>query len=119
MSEAKHVKLVNLTPHTITIFKENGEVVELPPSGQIVRVKVVQEPAGEINGIPVVRSGFGEVEGLPPPKPGVVYVVSSLVAQAVARLGREDVVAPDTTGVSAVRDEEGRIIGVRRFQKFL
>jgi hypothetical protein len=38
------------------------------------------------------------------------------VAQAVA--GRDDVVAPDTGPESVVRDAEGKIIGVRRFQKF-
>lgn len=50
---------------------------------------------------------FGKVENLPEPQEGVVYVVSALVAQAVP--DREDVFIPDDT----VRDEQGRIIGVR------
>jgi len=44
------------------------------------------------------------------------YIVSSLVAQAVK--GRNDVVSPDTSPASAVRDENGNIIGVKRFQRW-
>lgn len=48
-------------------------------------------------------------------KARIQFSVSSLVAQAV--VGREDVVAPDT-GPTAIRDEAGRIVAVRRFQQW-
>jgi hypothetical protein len=50
--------------------------------------------AERINSYPMVMREPGEVDGLPAPLPGVVYVVSALVPQAVP--GWEDVVSPDT-----------------------
>ena len=47
--------------------------------------------------------------------PKKYFIVSSIVAQHVSR---EDVLAPDTSPDSVVRDEKGRILGVRRFQVF-
>jgi len=111
------IELVNLTPHTITIIGESGEVkAEIYPSGQIARVKVEQRIIKKIDDIPVVKTVFSEVEGLPAPRPSTIFIVSSMVAQAVPH--REDVVAPDTSPEGAIRDEEGRIIGVKRFQRW-
>ena len=98
------------------LFDEQGNVVtEIEPSGQVARVKTEQIANGEINGVPVVRTRFIKVEGLPEPEKGKVFIVSTLVAQAVKR---NDVIAPDTSPQSVVRDENGRIIGVKRFQSF-
>lgn len=111
----KKVEFVNLTPHPITLVRENGETTTIPPSGVVARVAVKREKIGELNGFPVHRSIFGEVEGLPEPQDGVVYIVSFPVLQALQGK-RSDVVAPDTTPQGAVRDENGQIIGVRGFQ---
>ncbi|GIV86608.1 MAG: hypothetical protein KatS3mg054_0637 [Chloroflexus sp.] len=105
---------VNLTPHTITIV-HNDAKIEIPPSGNVARVTSSMEVVGEINGIPVSRATYGSVEGLPAPQDGTVYIVSSLVLSALAG-SRPDVVAPDTSPTGAVRDEAGRIVGVRGFQ---
>jgi len=51
----------------------------------------------------------------PPRKPGVIYLVSSLIAQ---RAQREDFYAPDTGPKGAVRDPKGNIIGVKGLQQF-
>lgn len=136
---AKEVKVVNLTPHEVTVRVQiwdelNDETREMehsfPPSGQVARVKVVSEYVSSVphvfvdgyrgffGGIPVYRSEFGEIEELPDPEEGTVYIVSTLVAQAAAASGRKDVVAPDTSPESAIRDESGKIIAVRRFQIF-
>ncbi len=112
------VEIVNLTPHEITLVREDGEVMKIPPSGQVARVKVEQEVVNEINGISIVRTKFGDIEGLPEPQDGKIFIVSSLVAQAAAKLGRTDVVAPDTSPQGVIRDENGRIVGVKRFQIF-
>jgi len=58
----------------------------------------------------------GDVEGLPEPQSNTVYIVSTLVAQAVPH--RDDIIAPDTSPQGVVRDSEGKIIGVKRFQRW-
>ncbi|MCL6577663.1 hypothetical protein [Kyrpidia sp.] len=113
--------LVNLTPHDIVVFSGNGEKVVIPKSGQTVRITSVAVPASYVlvgtTEIPLVETRFGDIEGLPDPKSDVLYVVSALAAQAAAAQGRTDVVAPDTGPESAVRDENGNIIGVRRLTR--
>jgi len=109
-------RLVNLTPHNIVVFTDEKRGFIVPPSGTVARVSVRQEEVGTIEvedlNVPIVKNSWGEVTGLPEPQPGVVYIVSALVLSRVK--GRHDVVAPDT-GPTAIRDENGRIIGVRRF----
>lgn len=81
-------KLVNLTPHSITLYGEqNGIVAVLPPSGTVARLAVTREKRphiytevrlGDIDAqagaeddtpigvnIPVSRPTLGEVTGLP------------------------------------------------------
>ncbi len=108
--------LVNLTPHPIRIVNENGEV-QIPPSGQVARVASSQVVIGYVDHIPIRQTTFGQVENLPDPQPGTIYVVSSLVAQAVSGV-RDDVVAPDTSPSGEVRAADGRIIAVTGFQRF-
>jgi hypothetical protein len=113
--------LVNLTPHALTVLGDDGSVVTLEPSGQVARVSATATQVGTVSvdgmTIPVVRTVFDTVTGLPDPVPGVVYVASTMVAQAAAAAGRTDVVSPDT-GPTAVRGEDGQIKAVRRFQTF-
>ena len=106
--------VINLTPHKIVV--RDGETVVFPPSGTVARVSAVSKEVGTVNGIPVVRTEFGAVEGVPEPKPNTIYIVSSVVAQALKE--RRDLVAPDTGPQSAIRDENGRIVGIKRFQIF-
>ena len=110
------VKFVNLTPHEIVIFDNEGRSVikRIPPSGQVARVSVKRTKVAEIDGVPVYKTEYGEIEGLPEPKEDTVYIVSILVLQALKGT-RKDVVAPDTSPASAIRDEQGRIKGVRAF----
>ncbi len=108
--------IVNLTPHPIVLYRGDEPVLTVPPSGTVARVSTHQMPSGEVDGIPVVRTSFGKVENLPERQEGTFYVVSTLVAQAVPF--RDDVIAPDTGPESVVRDEDGKIVGVRRFQRW-
>jgi hypothetical protein len=109
-------KIINLTPHAIKIADEAGNIIrEIPPSGTVARVSTTEAPAGEIDGIPAVETQFGEVEGLPEPQEDTVFLVSSLVRSAIPE-SRTDVLVPDT-GPTAVRDEAGRILAVRRFRR--
>jgi len=107
------MRLVNLTPHPITLISPTGEQLTVPPSGAVARVAERMESLGEVmvEGVvvPVVKRSFGEVDGLPEPEPGVLYVVSALVAEAAWRVGRSDVVGL----ADFVRDEQGRVVGAR------
>lgn len=96
--------IVNLTPHTITIVRENGNI-EIAPSGVIPRVSVKTVPSGEIGGIPLFRNEYGNVVDLPDPVDGTLYVVSGLLKSACPN--RTDLVVP----ARQIRDEAGRIIG--------
>ena len=105
--------LVNLTPHTITIFTDEcGHDI---PSEGVARVKTESRVVGDINGIPVVETTYGEIEGLPEPKDGTIYIVSGLVRAALNGT-RDDVVSPDT-GPTAVRNDKGQIVGVTRLTR--
>jgi hypothetical protein len=116
--------LINATPHSITLVSRRGveqdnrrqflaETVEIlreiPPSGILARVSMVNFPAGEIDGIAIESVTYGEIEGLPEPQEGVFYIVSGLVANAAAKIGRVDCLAPG----ALVRDKSnpGTILG--------
>ena len=114
------MKFVNLTPHAINVLDEGGNVIlSLPPSGEVARVDSRRTLVGRLGPVPVFKTVFGDVVGLPDPRPDTVFVVSTLVLSALASKGvtRDDIVAPDTSPQGAVRDAEGRIIGVRGFQR--
>jgi len=109
------MKVVNLTPHALNLMPAGptGPVVTIPPSGQVARCVVdrvqVDTVTVTVDGIsvPVNRTQFGAVTSLPDPQPDTIFIVSSVVAQAVP--DRQDVFIVD----DAVRDEQGRIIGCR------
>ncbi len=109
--------LVNVTQHPIVIKLDSGQDVVLQPSGINARVTAEQTVVAEVDGVPIVATRFSEIRDLPEPKEGVFYVASTLVAQAAARIGRSDVVSPDT-GPTAIRDSNGQIVAVRRLQTF-
>lgn len=113
------MKFINLTPHVLNVVDDTGNtILSVAPSGTVARVATQQTVVGNVAGIDVVRTVFGDVDGLPSPQDDVVYIVSTLVLQALKANGiiRDDVVAPDTSPASVVRDAGGNIIGVRRFQ---
>lgn len=84
--EVPEVNLINLTPHSVTVVKEGKELV-LPASKNPARVlftyrdetiKIKGEFRVKVKGI------RRDVIGLPEPKSGVMFVVSKMVAEAVA-----------------------------------
>jgi len=104
------MKLINLTPHPITILSDGGSI-SIAPADKPVRCTVSTIRVGTINfegvEIPLTSSKFGKVEGLPDPQPDTFLIVSRVVAEALPE--REDLLIPN----ESVRDQEGRIIGVR------
>lgn len=106
------MKLVNLTPHAISLANADGEIIRTIESTGSCRVATSQEKVGDIDGFSVNKTTYGVVEGLPAPEDDTIYIVSILVAQLVVH-GRSDVVAPDT-GATAIR-ENGQIKAVKGF----
>jgi len=112
------MEIVNLTPHDLTVYVD-GKVISVPSSGA-ARLSQKEEVVGSLGEIPVTRTAYGELQ-LPE---GVdirdkYVVVSILVAQGAGdkllELGAKAVFVPNTgpTGYGAVRDENGRIQGVK------
>jgi hypothetical protein len=95
--------IINLTPHPINIVGWG----EIEPSGQVARCELLRVPAGDVNGIPVYKTSLGKPYGLPEPQDGTIYIVSRQVAEACPE--RSDLYITD----DAVRDDTGKIIGVR------
>lgn len=107
------MKIVNLTPHAVTLRSPQGEDTTIPPSGTVARTKVIPGAVFNVEGIPVpvaYPDCQGGVEGIPDPEKGVVYIVSALVGIAIQR--------PDvfTLGTGpkdgAIRNEKGHIVAV-------
>lgn len=108
--------MINLTPHSISVFNEAGEQFVFQPSGIVARVatNAVEKPTHM--GIPVIATVFGEVEGLGSPSdyPNGV-LVSGLV---LGRLGQEwsGIAFAPATGPKdgAIRNEAGQIQAVTK-----
>lgn len=106
------MKIVNLTPHAITIIGEIENLV-IEPSGIVTRIVATTKTVGNLitenQGsfeIPVTVTKYSEVENLPEPVNGTIYIVSAMVANAVKR---HDLYIPN----ESVRDDLGRIIGCK------
>ena len=99
------MEYVNLTPHDIQL--NDGTCYKA--SGIVARVFTTFSKFDENK---IAKIIFGEIENLPSPKTNTIYIVSSLVAQAVK--GREDVVSPATGHPGAIRSN-GNIISVPGF----
>ena len=107
-------KLINLTPHAVTIVN-GGESITIDPSGIVARCKQTDEQTGyietEYGDIPISETKFGEVIDLPDPKQDTCYIVSRLIMQACYE--RADLLVPN----EIVRDSAGIIIGCKSLAK--
>jgi hypothetical protein len=116
-------KVINLTPHDITIRYWDGDShitdgdrwITYPPSGEVARVDFEEDSAlGPHMLIPTIQRRVKGITGIPAPDGQTAYLVSSIVLDAVqASSPRTDVFAPDT-GKTAVRNEAGQITAVTR-----
>src|SRR5690606_5271342 len=86
------MRIVNLTPHPVTLVDVDGDEVVIQPEASPVRIPATTIPAGEIGGIPLVEEALGDANSvLPAPQPGTVYVVARPVA---ARANPPDLLVP-------------------------
>ena len=96
---------VNLCPHQVDIIMQDGQVNSIKPSGQVARCAQSNVVLNEIDGIQITRQVMGEVQNLPDEIPGVLLIVSRIVAQAKPE--RHDLVVPGPL----VRDQNGQPCG--------
>lgn len=105
--------LVNYTPHAELVYRPEGrDHLTLPQVGN-ARCSEQYEVSGSFPGtdLPCTVMRYGEVSGLPDPRPGVVFVVSQLVVNALP--DRLDLAFP----AGLVRDAQGSIIGFRHLAR--
>ena len=108
--------LVNLTPHTLTLFESEDStkpLLKIDPSGSICRVTEVVSTDNCVVWVAGHPITFGakkfkkEVIGLPPEKDSVIYFTSATAAKVAWKAGRNDVVCP----LKAHRGSDGRTDG--------
>jgi len=112
-------KILNLTPHTVTIFDFDPAIppIHIVSSGLIARVETVPDVrigAVEFDGfsVPLAGTALGsKITGLPEREYGVTFIVSRLVYDAAGARG--DLVIPH----GLARDADGAVIGCRMFAR--
>jgi hypothetical protein len=115
LENVAEIRFVNLTQHPIAVYT-GQDIVTHPTTGMVARLMTKQIVVGHINDVPIIRTEWGDIIGLPEPEEGVIYITSSIVANAAQR---RDVVSPCTSPQFGVRDENGYVIGTRAFQCFI
>ncbi len=117
--EPQTAKLVNLTGHPVRIYGGSGRVTTIPASGVFIRVEEEPRVALRIRGggdlISIVESTFGDVHGLPEQVPGVLYIVSRLVASMAP--DRQDLVFPDRAVKNKGMNGSTVLAGCRAFAR--
>jgi hypothetical protein len=86
-------EIVNLTEHVIRVSVGQSEF-EFRPAGEVARVideRIELEPIEFDLPIPAYTSRVIGLVGVPKPRPGTLYLVSSIVRKCV---GRMDLVSP-------------------------
>lgn len=119
-------RLVNLTPHLITLCTEDGSgILETFPSEGSVRAHSHHQTKNEIASmhlnVPVFSPQiFSSVEGLPDDT-SLNIIVSLVVGEFMRRTNHAwdgMVLGPDTGPDSCLRNAGGEIIGIRRFIQY-
>ena len=116
------MQIVNLTPHDVHIFNQEGtEIIRTYPvtkdsEGKVIQARVDEKSTivEDTDGIPTVDKTYTHPINLPEPQEGTVYIVSAIVLSAL-KGRRTDLVCPDTGPNSVVRNDK-TILGVRGFQ---
>ena len=103
------MNIVNLTPHAISIYDEDGDkVVVINPSGTEARIETNRQKANEIKGwernLPLFKTTAGKPIGLPAKSTGTIYIVSGMFRSHVRR---DDLYQPG----ELIRDDKVNPIG--------
>jgi len=108
----RNMEFANLTPHEVKIVHpETGEIVVIPPSGDVARIEEVKQEIFFVSGIPLVN---------PPIYKGVVgmklpvrqpTIVSLIVAEHIPANVRQNIYSPASGPGLAVRGKKGELVG--------
>lgn len=112
------MKILNYTPHAVTVFDGCDPLVTYAPSG-LARATQTAETVAELfvdtGFVPVKKMSFGAVEGLPESaEPDTYFIVSAITAQA-AKATNHPLHDRLLVVADPVRNESGQIIGCRSF----
>jgi hypothetical protein len=107
--------VVNLTPHSVLILDDNGDVLDtFSASGDVARIDedvrwLNDHPVWSLRDIPFATVNVGKVNNLPDASFGNFFIVSRMVFDALS--DRDDLIVP----FDVVRDDDGNIIGCKGF----
>jgi len=101
------VKAINLTNHVIRFV----DGTELKPSGIVCRCDYTEKEVGNFHGTAIIKFEYNGVYGLPPKQEGIIYIVSSVVLNAIRELmpERDDCVAVG----KLIKDRTGKVIAAQ------
>jgi len=110
------MKIINLTPHKITIVGENKKILrEIEPQKNALRLNETIKPNGEIDWISVVEIQYTVnswlMDAYAPLEENTIYIVS--IVMCLWMRHRNDFYIPS----ELVRDNEGHIIGCKSIQQ--
>lgn len=109
-------RLMNLTPHPITVLDQDDHVlITVAPEPTSARCQEHLQPEGFLLvddqlRVPLARTSYGEVTGLPHEDARTVLIVSAVVAEALPQ--RTDLVVP--VGQVVV---DRQVLGCRALQR--
>jgi hypothetical protein len=112
----------NLTPHNINLVID-GKTITFEPDKTFPTIRLVANQTQETENPWIVERNPDmrlDLATLPPPEEGVLYIVSTISAVAIAReTDRSDFLVPGTDPAdNPIRNEEKQIIAVRRLVRF-
>lgn len=106
-------KIVNCTPHDISVLDDTGHVIEtFPGVMDCARVDLRTESTETVCGVPVIKRSCVSDSVLPEPQYNTLYIVSGVFAQ-YAPSDRDDLLVV----YRPIRDENGSVIGCRGFER--
>lgn len=100
-------RIINLTPHVVTIYKNDEVFVRFAPEDIPARVSFRNVLVDDLDGIPVSTTVYSDIKGLLPEREDTIYIVSRMIAERCK--DRRDLYVPN----DMVRDEFGNNIGCR------
>ena len=105
------MEIINLTANDVVLI--NGNEKQVIPSSGTAKCSVTSTVIDYRFGYPVCETRYGEITGVPEPELGKIFIVSSIVGQAMKNKKRNDIfVVKDI-----IRDKDGHIIGCRRLAR--
>ena len=82
------MKIVNLTPHAVTVLGANMELIAKIESSGNARSKQESSPIGLLDNIPLFETHYGAPIDLPDPEEDTILIVSKITADAAREAGR-------------------------------